>query len=899
MRKDRIFIFVLAISAVLFMVTPSPAQIKNGAINGTVKDETGEPLPGVTVELKGTALMGIRTAITDSGGSFRFPALPIGKGYELSFSLKGFQSLIRKELQIGIGATLVFEIVLKPSTIEKEVNVIAEAPLVDTVKSSFSSNLDSDFLESLPTGRGMHDMISISPGISAPEQGLTRVSSFGSLVKDNAYYLNGTDISAPSTGAAWLAPQLELTAELQVTGIGAPAEYGNFQGAVINVVSKSGSNTFHGSAEVFLRSQSLTASNTPNENWPYHISHWHDVYFTLGGPLIKDKLWFFVLANHTRQQSSGVGADPAYPAKYELSPVLDLRMDYQLNSRNKFSLYLHYNRYQWGNSPTLYHPYETISAERDWVFSPNAEWLFTLNNKTYFELKYASWFSYLWYDPLSGDLNTPGHIDWGTGYWSKNNPEAYYHWWTNRIQVNAAVSHFAEGFIKGDHDFKFGVQFNRGYSDIIEGYWGGAAYIDWMGYPYMAYVWNPEHIGGIVHQLGAFVDDSWRLSKRLTLNLGLRFDYSKGSIPAFDQLDINRNPTGTVIPGINNIGNWKTFSPRIGLNYQLTPDMKTVLRATYGRYSGGLVVNDFYLATPARSKWYMYGYDWGTGKYDLLWYLYDPLKQTGLDSNLKRPYTDQFSVALEREIFQNFSLSATLVYKNSVNIIARTNTAAQYQEVPFFDAYGNQTITVYNQVLPIQNFYQITNPGDKMTYRGLMLVANKRFANNFQFYFSFTWSKTWLKPKGYLDKNSLINAEGPPGYANWAGALDRRWMLKFAGTYSAPFGIVLGTNLTYQQGLPWERTVLVSGLHQGPKFINAEPRGSRRFPNELYLDLKVEKDVRVWSRVKTKISFDIFNLFNENTNLQYVSTQAASPNFMVPTGIVLPRMAMFGFRVVF
>jgi hypothetical protein len=327
--------------------------------------------------------------------------------------------------------------------------------------------------------------------------------------------------------------------------------------------------------------------------------------------------------------------------------------------------------------------------------------------------------------------------------------------------------------------------------------------------------------------------------------------------------------------------------------------MKTVFRASYGRYSGGLVVNDFYLATPARSVFSAYGYNWGTGKYDIVWYITDPSKQNGIDPNLKRPYTDQFSVALEREIVQDFSLSVTLVYKNGVNIINRTNTGAQYEEIPFYDAYGDQTITVYNQVNSwLENFYLITNPGDKLTYRGLMLVANKRFSHNFQFYFSFTWSKAWLTPKSYRDKNSLINAEGPPSYADWAGALDRRWMAKLAGSYSAPFGFLLGANIVYQQGLPWERTVRVP-LNQGVKFIMAEPRGSRRYPNELYLDFKIQKDFRITSGVRASISFDIFNLPNKNTPLQYVSTQAESPNFMAPTGIIAPRMAMVGFQVVF
>ncbi|MBA7690366.1 hypothetical protein ES703_98892 [subsurface metagenome] len=481
------------------------------------------------------------------------------------------------------------------------------------------------------------------------------------------------------------------------------------------------------------------------------------------------------------------------------------------------------------------------------------EWLSIWNNNTYSEVKFASWFCYLWYDPVDGDMTTPGRVDWGTGYASMNH-QYYYHWWTNRIQINASVSHFADDFIQGDHDFKLGVQYNRGYSDIIQGYWGGAAYFDWMGYPYAAYFWNPSHIGGIVHQIGGFVDDSWAISDRLTLSLGVRFDYNHGMIPDYDELDINEDPTGTVIPGIPDVGNWKTISPRFGLNYQLTSDMKTVFRASYGRYYDALIIGDWEDATPAQATWYAYGYNWGSGQYDDLWYIWEPTADLGLDPDLKAPYTDQFSVGIERELFPDFSLSATLIYKRSLNVIERMNTTAQYQEIPFYDAYGDQTLTVYDQVSPIQNFYLVTNPGDKITYRSLILVANKRFSNNFQFYTSFVWSRAWFIPKGYEDKNELINREGPL-------SRDRRWVFKFAGVYSAPMGIVIGTNIIYQQGGFWQRTVRVR-LNQGSESIYAEPRGTGRFPNELYLDMKVEKAFRLGSGLRATISLDVFNLFN-------------------------------------
>jgi len=887
---------MLSVCLILLLAGSAFSQIKTGTIRGTIRDESGEILPGAAVEIRSDALMGTKTALTNDKGAFRFAALPPGE-YELMVTLEGFQPLNQKGLKVVIDGTVSLDLALKAKTLEESITVVGQAPLVDTVKSSFSSTYEGKFIESLPTRRyTFFDMVQASPGLTPPTTESSRVSAFGSEVKSNAYYLNGTDISAPSTGAAWIWPIPDSIEELEVTGIGAKAEYGNYMGAVINVISKTGSNTLSGSAKYFLQSQSLTGNNTPDVKWPYHVSHWHDLVFSLGGPILKDKLWFFSAIQHQMNKTTGIGADPAYPAKYEIKPMIISRLDYQLNKNNKLTFYLHYNRYHWSSPPTEYMPYETVSGENDWVVSPNAEWLSILNENTYFELKFASFFTYLWYDPLTGNMTDPGHYDWGTGQYSVN-ATYFYHWHTGRVQLNAAVSHFADDFIQGNHDFKFGVQYNHGYSDVIEGYWGGVAYMDWMGAPYAAYFWPAHHIGGIVDAVGAFVDDSWAISKKMTLNLGLRFDYSHGRIPEYDELDIYEEPTGNVIPGISRVGNWKTLAPRVGINYLLTSDAKTVLRFTLGRYYDALIIGDFQRACPAQANFTAKGYNPATASYDVLWYSIDYTKQVGLDSSLKPAYSDSVSLALEREIFRDFSLSATFIYKRSLDNIAQTNTAASYTEIPFNDVYGGNTISVYNQVSPLQNFYLITNPGNKFTYRALIIVANKRFSRNWQAYSSFTLSRAWFKPEGYRDKNELINAEGP--VFQLYGARDRTWMFKVGGTYSAPLGIMFGANVIYQQGSSWERTVFVPGLNQGGKFIKAEEAGSRRFPNELYFDVKIAKDFRIYNRLSAKVTFDVFNLFNKDTNMAWVATHAESPNFEVPTEIILPRRAMLGLQLIF
>jgi len=897
LKSKKIFYAVLlSLVFMLLAVTQGFAQKQTGTIRGTVKDEAGEPLPGVVVELKGQALMGVRSITTDPTGGFRFLALPIGAEYEVTFSLQGFQPEMRKGQRVTIGGTVAIDITLKPVSLKTELTVTAASPLVDVEKSSFSSTYDAKTLDTLPTRRfTFFDMVQASPGITTSDTEYSRASAFGGEDKSNAYYINGIDISAPSTGAAWPWPMPDVIEEMEVTGIGAPAEYGNFEGAVINVVSKSGSNTFHGAAKYFIQPQSLSGTNTPDEKWSFNRAHWHDAIFTLGGPVIKDKLWFFVALQHKVDRYSGVGADPRYPVETSMKPTGDIKIDYQLNKKNKIGLFAHYENYRFPGTPTEFKPFETMNSEAAPAITPSFEWLHMISENTYFEIKYGGFYTHDKWDPVSGDLTTPGRSDWGTGYDSVN-ARTYYHWKTNRTQVNASVSHYADDFLNGHHEFKAGVQYSHGYSDLIWGYTGGVQYFDYMNEPYFAYFRNPSHYGGMSDQLGFFVDDTWQVSDRLTANLGLRFDYNHASIPAFDELDPSEQPTGKKIAGIPDVANWKQFSPRIGINYQLTSDRKTLLRASFGRYTKGLVLGDIEGATPALSILYGRAYNPDTQAYDIDVWNWDPLYDVGIDKKLKAPYTLQFSAALEREMFKDFALSATFIYKINKNRIARLNTAAQYEQVPFVDEATGKTIMVYNQLEPYENFYLITNPGDTITYRALMLVANKRFSHNFQLYSSFTWSRAWWEPKGFQDKNELINSEGPMSIEY---AVDRKWMCKFGGVYMAPLGFVLGANVIYQQGAPWERTALVPGLNQGPKFIKAEPRGSRRLPSQLLCDIKIEKMFRIGPKYSVELSCDIINVFNKATNLSYVSTLIESPNWMTPTDIILPRRALIGLKFVF
>ena len=230
--------------------------------------------------------------------------------------------------------------------------------------------------------------------------------------------------------------------------------------------------------------------------------------------------------------------------------------------------------------------------------------------------------------------------------------------------------------------------------------------------------------------------------------------------------------------------------------------------------------------TPSHTDRYWYEYNWDTGAYDILYSHVDPLANIGIDPNLKSPYSDQYSLGLEREIFPEFTFSLTGLYKKSKDAIATLNTGAVYEVIDYYDAYGDQVLQVYNQINSyIDNFYLITNPGDYATYKALIIALKKRLSNNWQLNGSLTLSKARSFPKGYRDKNELVNMYGVAGY------YDREFQFKLSGTYIFPHGIIFSAYFSYIQGAPFNRTIRVP-LNQGPMVVAAEERGSQRYPNQ-------------------------------------------------------------------
>jgi len=892
----------------------SYAQRLTGRVTGVVTDEEGNPLPGVAVELSSPALMGgVSPQTTNERGGYRYTNLPPGK-YKIVFKLDGFQTIENENILVSMESTVTQDVALKPTTMAEEVTVIAEAPVVDVTKSGLSTNYSKDALEKLPFNRDSYNDIVNQVGgfTTGGGDSSARFMAYGSNSEENSMYVDGVDISSPEIGTSWLAPAPDQYEEVQITGIGAAAEYGNFAGAVVNIVTKSGGNRLSGSASYWGQYKKLTGDNNPDpEQWnSFNRVRWYDYTFTLGGPIAKDRIWFFGIYNKALDKSSEFGGDPAYPGKFARNEQL-LKISSQITKNHKLVLsYTHQKEY-FGNSADPYNLPETVCAEVNPTHLWSASWTWFMSKNSFFDLRYCGYYCKYDFLPIfGGSIYEPMHWDGATGV-SSNAPSWPWFATLTRNQANATFSHFAEDFFGGNHEFKLGVQFNRGTMDSIGGYGGGKWYYDWNGEPYHLYAMDTNRYGGTVVNVGGFVDDSWKIGQRLTINLGLRFDHHNAYIQPFPLMS-NFKETGKMGKGQDDIIIWNSFSPRVGIAYQLTADQKTLFKASYGRY--------YVYAYMANWEWPgvnappLYIYTWNGADWELVDVVPTEARFT-MDPKIKHPYTDQFSIGIEREILPNLSVGLTGIYKTSADMFGVEDRGATYEQVERVSPDNGQTYLVWNQVSgPETNAYWLTNPkGWEQKYRGLIFTLDKRYANRWMMNASVTWSKadglnmssrssggygmsqtlTWYTGNFGEDPNDLINAKGPLN-------LDKRWLIKLSLGYNLPLDILVSFNYLYQSGRPTLKNVRIPDLNQPFVVrIQAEPKGKERFEDQHLLNLRVEKAFTLHKTAKLRFMVDIFNLLNNATVTRWRSSDVWRATYQQVSAIPYPRRAQVGVKFEF
>jgi len=901
------------------------ANAQTTEIVGKVTSTQGEPLPGVEVVLSSPNLIGGDQAkLTDAEGKFRFFALPPGV-YSVTAKLQGFVPQQRAGVRLSQGKTLTVDLVLEVGSLTQEVTVVAKAPLIDVKDSqTVTTTLVSDVLQKLPA-RGVESAMEMTPGVS-------NLSAFGSATSNsNSYEINGVKVNDPEAGEQGMDIEYDSIEEINVMGVGAPAEYGGYSGAIVNSVMKSGGNTFHGMGTFFMRAPGLHSSNW--SEYPYLVrKSWPESYegnFNLGGPIVRDKLWFFASGRYG--YSKDHIEDFTGLTESSNNQRFAGKLTWQANRRDRFSLWAGIEPSKilnYGTDPLYAPEANTNENHLNWYF--NSDNMHIFSESTFLELKIGGFRNK---GQNEVDKNgAPPHLELTTDVLSGNYPVTYYRT-ALRLQANASLSHHAEDFIMGDHDFKFGVEVENSKVNISYYYPGGKYYLDYYGENYIMDEWDGERGNPTSRRFAAFVQDSWTLSDRLVINPGLRINYWRGYVPGVS------GPAYAPKMGI---------APRIGLTFDIFGDNSTALKAHYGKYYHNIMVQFYFRLQPQGGfREFLWGpvydeiYELPPGTHGEEWVLdWEDTWQNEytVDPNLKMAYMNQYVVGIERELMKDLSVGASFIYRTNHDMQDKVNLTGEWVPTTWTcDLAGpnlGTTYDVYERLNPGENQYLITNPTagvdygaaypgivaftPSRKYTGLQFTLEKRYSKGWMLNASYVYGRArgtddnswgeWGENRGsmlgastmYSNPNYQINAYGPLG-------IDPTHEVKLYGAVDIP-GVVatLGFAYTFTSGNPYSSNVALpreidpDAGNEDWVYIYGEQRGTYRYPATHDLQVRLEKYFRIGA-VKVGALVDVFNLLNADAVTSY--RRDIRPGAAYPFGYVWrlqsPRTFRLGFRFEF
>jgi len=574
LKISLIFLLALELTSISF------AQGRQtGTISGTVVDNEGNPLPGATVTISGPAMLGQKDYITSDTGKFRFPSLLPGE-HEIRVELPGFKTVIRKDLHVSVGKTTEITITLEVTAIEEEITVTAESPVVDIESSKMTVHYGTDFLLAIPQGRDLYGITQSLPGAIEAEGGreYTRMTSIlGGSIRSTLYQLDGAIMNDPVTTYAAANINVDVYEEIEI-GIGSlPAEVGMTDTAVVNIVSKSGGNRFSGMVSGYYTGTNLAEDLWSEEQMealnvvePRKYSNYLDGSLSFGGPIIKDRVWFFLNGRRIAyEQDLPYTAHKRIQAIYDVNPdafhpndikPYDLEHDdwlgfakltFQLTKNLRYMGMLHFNdvyepiySLRTGNAYAWSY---TAIVDHERVYTTSHQFNWVLDQNTFLDIRgnYVN----RHYPNLARPENANNYTTYDRKqgvYWGNTSlTDDYYR---KRYGGSATITRFQDDLLGASHELKAGVDYEetlyqrdrcRGYEqgdNPYYTYWrdfaaGNKYYRSSSGKRGRLRMRPYSHLGGGMvgedntRRLSAFAQDSI-VSGKLAINVGLRFDYS-------------------------------------------------------------------------------------------------------------------------------------------------------------------------------------------------------------------------------------------------------------------------------------------------------------------------------------------------------------------------------------
>jgi len=982
----------MLLALMLAMAGIATAQETTGAVRGRIVDAQGLPVPGVTVTATGT--QGVKTAVSDSDGRYNIPFLTPG-AYTVRAELQGFKAVEHKT-NVGLGQTVDVPLKMEVGGVTETVNVTGAPTVIDTTSTTTGAVISSDMLQQVPVGRRVSDALYLAPGVSSSgSAGQANPSISGGSGLDNQYVVDGVNVTNQGYGALGSysivfgslgnATPFDFVQEVQVKTGGYEAEFGQSTGGVVNVITKSGSNQVRGSAFGYTRPQKTegtwTIYQSPNGTVQTLGTRNYDAGIEGGAPIVKDHVFFF-------------GAiDPSYDWRTleapEGFPLLSLG---SIDRERRAISYAAKGTFQLSNAHRIDASFFG-DPSKGYTGPQRSTALLRSNNTGFSSLTYgghnqtvryngvlsSKWLVEAYYARALNDINevpqvnqwsvldttvTPNARSGGIGFYEAGN-----HSLNNQWSAKATN-------IFGGHELKYGFEFDDvTYSNINQ--YSGPTFTANNGEKTATgasiTVIPDANFGKIyrvtranfnsartTHQkyFDLFVQDTWKVGDRLTINPGIRYEQEKLAGEIIDDFQLKNN-----------------WAPRIGATYDPFGDGKTKLFGNFGVFYSR-VPND--LAARALSS------DNGVTRADFFDAgLTQPIPAgvatvnpvTGatttthfglagvgadvIDPNAKLSYVREFVAGFEREILPNTTAGIRYIHRSIPRVLEDVANCpvVAYLLPDTQDACSTVEYILTNPtsatpinpallaVAPEFNSVRFDNPSHK--YDAVEFTLNRRFSNNWSGIASYRWSRLRGNFEGfYRDDNgqsdpsitslydfptndptytSLGAAQGFEGDIRFLGQegilpLDRPHQFKLFGNYAFPMGLSIGVGFNAVSGKP------LTSLASNPYYTNGgeipmTARGAgfqtvdgfkTRTPFQTQFDAQLAYIVKLGGVRQLTLLADIFNLFNQQIIQDYNNFfdldfgGGPNPNFGTPTSenvagpqFQTPRQIRFGVRFAF
>jgi Carboxypeptidase regulatory-like domain/TonB dependent receptor len=810
--------FLIYASVLLAVVVTAWGQLSTSSLRGVAIDPKGAVVPGVLVTIENAATGVIeRTLTTDENGNYAAEALAPGT-YRVSAKKQGFTTQVRN-IDVQVGRVVVVDLPLALGSVEESVTVTGGAPLVDRENSEVGKVVDPKSVSDLPlNGRQFGDLATLVPGVlPAPnfdpiKTRILNISAGGSDGRSSNFTIDGAENSDIVNGGLLQNFTIEGVQEFYVSSSRFGADQGRSLGAAVSVVTKSGTNDYHGSYFVFYRNQDLNAQD------PFQAKktdfHRTQQGFTLGGPILKNRTFFFAAFENTGEQNLGIvntnGAFPQFEGDFALpftSRLATVRLHHQLTSKQKLMF-----RFNYENNFSL-QGIGGIRAADNGIRSTNQAFSYVLSHTDVLSPRVLNTFMYHYSHfnnhllPLSEtpEVDRPSLITGGAFNTAQKT-------FIERHQFRDDVSLSIPSSL-GNHNLKVGVDYNHILVKSFLEFAARGQFIFFSDAPLgqtgadLAFfsVGNFEFPNYRDNILGLYAQDDWKVNQRLTLNLGIRWDLSTN--------ENNPNFTSNIAPAGARKKDLNNFGPRIGFAWDPVGHGKTIVRGGYGIFYALPVATDPAVESAFDGR--RIGFAFLPGPIDVndpfpgltpaeinaLVFSQPQFLLISMANHLRTSYEQQSSIGVQHALSDSMAITVDYVHnlglKERLGLDVNLDPAGNIGSptTPLAQEFGAAIAASYGPVIRIED-------AGRSSYNALEVSVNKRLSNRFAFLGSYTLSHA----VDFGDDSIGSTVANPFDLNSERGDSnrDQRHRFVLSGSVSLPYGFQLSTITSFSSARPFD-----------------------------------------------------------------------------------------------